>query len=301
MQRLSHGGAVIERVRPLYSAHRIFVARPSGSRSRQSDMDREALNYNSTAGSGTGTPRYSFGNLALHGVGYIAPDLTFHAQQFITASDQSGGVDTLWVTFNNLFHRDGHLFVGKILNPAPSPYSQHSDLDGPTASSTTVGEHRWGSTYGNRWGTRLTYAHKALDAEAGYYLSGFDLNGATYFGPGDKTFQWKLAYALPTRPYEFGAFGSVGTVPVSTNSGIDRYNSTAGYVQVDPGNHGRPGVLVIYQTQYDDNPGNSPAGSPLGPTTSRGASFEMYEPVFRGGALVGPARLQRGRRRRTDR
>jgi len=246
----------------------------------------ESLNYNSTAGSGTGTPRYSFGNLAIHGVGYIAPDVTYHAQQFITAANQSGGVDTLWVTYNNLFHRDGHLFVGKILNPAPSPYSQNSDLDGPTASSTAVGEHDWSATYGNRWGTRLAYVHKALDAEAGYYLSSFDLNGATYFGSGDKTFQWKLAYALPTRPYEIGVFGSVGSIPVSTNSGIDRYQSTAGYVQVDPGNHGRPGVLAIYQSQYDNNPGISSASFPLGPTTSRGASFEVYEPVFHGGMLV---------------
>ena len=246
----------------------------------------EAINYNSTAGKDTGVPRYSSGNFAFHLVGYVAPELTVHAQQFVVAGDASGGVDTLWLTYNNLLHHDGHLFVGKILNPAPSPYSQNADLDGPSASSTLVGEHAWGATYGNRWGTRFAYIKKALDLEAGYYLSGMDLNGATYFGPGDKTFQWKAAYALPTKPYEFGAFGSVGTIPVST--GTDRYHSQAAYVQVDPGQHGRPGVLAIYQAEFDNNPGLGADGvTPLAATTSHGASFEVYEPIFRGGALIG--------------
>lgn len=246
----------------------------------------EAVNYNSTAGAGTGTPRYSFGNLAFHAVGYVAPDITYHAQQFLTSSDQAGGVDTLWLTYNNLFHHEGHLFVGKILSAAPSPYSQNADLDGPMASSTLVGEHAWGATYGNRWGTRMAYVRGALDAEAGYYLASSDLNGATDFGPGDKTVQWKLAYALPTKPYEFGAFGSFGTTPVSTNSGIDRYRSGALYAQVDPGEHGRPGLLAIYQAQFDNNPGIGQDGTPLGPTSSRGASFEIFQPFFQHGLML---------------
>ena len=246
----------------------------------------ESLNSDSTAGAGSGTPRNSFGNLALHAVGYASPDITYHAQQFITAADQSGGVDTLWVTYNNVFHHEGHLFVGKILNPAPSAYGQNFELDGPHASSTAVGEHDWGATYGNRWGTRLAYVHSALDAEAGYYLTAFDLNGATNFAPGDKTFQWKLAYALPTKPYEFGLFGSSGSIPVSTNSGLDRYHSTAAFVQIDPGLNGRPGALAVYQAEFDDNPGIGPSTLALGPTHSRGASFELYEPLLRGGVVV---------------
>ncbi len=246
----------------------------------------ESLNNDSTAGAGTGAPRSSFGNLAIHGVGYLAPDVTFHAQQWISAGDESGGVDTLWVTYNNLFHRSGHLFVGKILNPAPSAYGQNSDLDGPSASSTLVGEHDWSATYNNRWGTRFAYVKGALDAEAGYYLSSFDLNGATNFAPGDKTLQWKLAYALPTRPYEFGVFGSQGSIPVSTNSMLDRYRSVAGFVQIDPSPWGRPGLLGIYQTEYDDNPGIGAGGSPLGATPSHGASIEIFQPILRGGILL---------------
>src|SRR5271156_5248830 len=36
----------------------------------------EAMNYDSTAGAGTGTPRFDFGNPALHGIGYAADDVT---------------------------------------------------------------------------------------------------------------------------------------------------------------------------------------------------------------------------------
>lgn len=245
----------------------------------------ESANYNSTAGAGTGTPRYSFGNLALHGAGYITPDLTFHIQQWITQSDQPGGVDTFWVAYHNLFHRDGHLFIGKVLNPAPSPYSQDFALDGASASST-VGEHNWAATYSNRWGARMAYVRKALDVEAGYYLSSKDLNGITDFGPGDKTFQWKIAYARADVPVEVGLFGSIGSVPVST--GTDVYQSVAGYVQIDPGNHGRPGLFAVYQRARDGNPGiEASSGNAMFAASSRGASFEIYETILRGGATLG--------------
>ncbi len=245
----------------------------------------ESANYDSTAGSGTGTPRTSFGNLALHGAGYVVPDVTFHAQQWVTQNDQSGSLDTLWVTYNKLFHRDGHLFAGKIENPAPAPYSQDFELDGAGASSTVVGEHDWAATYGNRWGTKLSYVRKAVNVEAGYLLSADDLNGLTDFRPGDKTFQWKVAYARPDFPAEFGVFGSNGSIPVST--GTDAYRSVAGYVQVDPGHYGRPGIFAVYQSGRDDNPGiDASSGNGMPATSSRGASFEIYEPVLRRNATL---------------
>src|ERR1017187_4424776 len=52
----------------------------------------ENVNYDSTQTPGSGVAKYSFGNFALHGVGYLAPDVTFHAQQWITQGEQSGGV-----------------------------------------------------------------------------------------------------------------------------------------------------------------------------------------------------------------
>ena len=41
----------------------------------------ESMLYDSTAGAGTGAARFDFGNLALHGTGYIIPDVTYHVQQ----------------------------------------------------------------------------------------------------------------------------------------------------------------------------------------------------------------------------
>ncbi len=277
---------------PLLNAYGRYVQRTGYASLDQTVLARafpawigESANFNSTAGAGTGTPRTSFGNLALHGAGYLVPDVTFHAQQWITQSDQSGGIDTLWVTYNNLLHRDGHLFIGKILNPAPSPYGQNFELDGAGASSTAVGEHHWGATYNNRWGTRFAYVRKALDVEAGYYLTSKDLKGFTDFGPGDKTFQWKVAYARPDFPAEAGLFGSIGSIPVST--GTDAYRSVAGYVQVDPGHYGRPGLFAVYHRGRDDNPGiDSNSGNVLPAAISRGMSFELYEPVLRGGATL---------------
>lgn len=245
----------------------------------------ESVNYDSSAGPGSGTPRYAFGNLAVHAVGYLTPDVTYHAQQWITQGNQAGTLDTLWVAYNNLLRRSGHLFFGKILNPAPSPYSQTSDIDGPSASGTIVGEHNWGNTYQNRWGSKFAYVSDRFTAEAGYLLSADDLNGLTDFTPGDKTFQWKAAYAQADRPIEAGFFGSSGSIPVST--GTDRYASQAAYVQLDPGKHGKPGALVIYQIERDGNPGVDAASQAfMQATTSRGVSAEVFEPLLHGNVLV---------------
>jgi hypothetical protein len=245
----------------------------------------ESANMDSSAGSGTGNPRYTTGNLALHAAGSLTPDMTFHLQQWLIENNQPGGVDTFWVTYNNLLHREGHLFVGKIENPAPSPYSQTMDIDGPAASGTVVGEHDWSATYSNRWGTKFAYDHKALSVEGGYLLSGEDISGVGNFSAGDKTFQWKAAYAPPDHPIEAGFFGSSGSFPVST--GTDHYNSVAAYVQRDPGAHGIPGALAIYQTERDTNPGIDAASASIMPaTTSRGTSMELYEPFLHGNAVL---------------
>jgi len=245
----------------------------------------EAMNYDSTAGAGTGVPRYDFGNFEIHGIGYIVPDVTYHVQQWLVQGNQSGGLDTAWIAYNHVFTPDAHLFVGKTLSSAPSIYSQDFDLDTPLASSTLAGEHDWSATYGNRWGSKLAYVGHSLDVEAGYFLTGDDLNGLTDFTPGDKTFQWKVAYARPHSPIELGAFGSDGSIPVST--GLDRYNSAAGYVMVDPAPNGRPGFFTAYQGEYDSNPGADPnSGLPFGPANTRGFSAEVFEPVFHGNLLL---------------
>ena len=277
---------------PLLNAYGRYVARTGYASLDRTVIARalpvwlgENVSSDTSQGAGSGNARTTTGNFALHATGYLAPDVTFHAQQWITQNNQSGGVDTLWVTYNNLLHRDGHLFVGKILSAAPSPYGQDFQLDGAGASSTQVGEHSWASTYGNRWGTRLAYVKNAIDLEAGYYLTSEDLKGLTDFGPGDKTFQWKAAYARPTLPIEVGLFGSVGTTPVST--GTDRYSSLAGFIQVDPSRYGRPGLFLVYQRGHDGNPGADANGNQLASSISRGGSAEIYEPILHRMATLG--------------
>jgi hypothetical protein len=246
----------------------------------------DSLNYDSTAGSGTGTPRYDFGNIGLHGIGYAAPDVTYHLQQWFASGGQSGGLDTLWVAYNHVFDPNAHLFFGKLELPGPSPYSQTSDLDGPAASNTIVGEHDWGATIagGNRWGTKFAYLQNGVDLEAAYVFSSDDLNGLTDFNPGDKTFMWKAAHTQPKSPLEVGLFGTFGSVPVST--GTDNYSSAAVYAELDPNRSYRPGFLAIYQGEHDWNPGIGPNGLPTPALGTRGFSAEVNELLFGGNLLL---------------
>lgn len=251
----------------------------------------EQVNGDSTGGVSDITPSHknSFGNLALHGAGYFAPDWTFHIQQWLLQNDSGGGtLDTAWVTYNNLFHRDGHLFLGKLEAPGPSPFSQWSDISGFATPEITVGEHVY-QLDANRWGSKLAYTHGALDAEVSWLASGNGFLSSADWGtaPGtDKTFQWKLASAHADQPLELGAYGSTGSYIVSTGA-VDRYTSFAGYVQRDPQEHAIPGVLGIYQIGNDTNPGLDANGIQLPSARSQALTAEIYESMFNRGAILG--------------
>jgi hypothetical protein len=220
------------------------------------------------------------GNLALHATGFIGTDITFHAQQWITQANQSGGTDTLWVTFNNLFHRDGHLFVGKILDAVPSPYSQWSELSGFATLGMSSGEHTW-QTGANRWGARFAYTHKSLVAETAYVGPGGNLNNIGDFSNmTDKSFDWRLAWAPPDAPFELGVYGSQGVFPISDGT-FDKYHGEAVYAQMDP--MGRmPGLFTAYQVGHDPN-----AGAGLGASTPKAFTVDAYEPFFKQRVMVG--------------
>lgn len=222
--------------------------------------------------------RTQFGNLAIHAVGAIGNDFTYHFQQWIWQNDQAGDLDTFWLAYNNLLHRDGHLFFGKIEAPGPSFFSQWFDLASFSTPEITVGEHPY-QLDANRWGAKINYIHGNLDAEAGWLGSGAGWGGTSDFSDDtDKTFQYKLAFANPTSPFEYGAFGSTGSFPLA-EGGTDQYHSIAGYLQRDPLN-GIPGVIAIYQSAYDANPGLA-----LAPASSTAATFEFYEPVLNKGLI----------------
>lgn len=137
--------------------------------------------------------RPQFGNAAIHAVGYLGDDVTYHLQQWIVQNNQAGDLDTFWVTYNNLLHHDGHLFLGLVQAPAPSPFSQWMDLAGFTTPEITVGEHAY-ELDGNRWGAKFNYVKGSLDLEAGWLGAAAAPNGdvwagSTIFTNTDKTFQ----------------------------------------------------------------------------------------------------------------
>ncbi|MBC5828629.1 MAG: hypothetical protein GIW98_00360 [Candidatus Eremiobacteraeota bacterium] len=146
------------------------------------------------------------------------------------------------------------------------------DIAGFGTPSIVVGEHPY-LLASNRWGTKLNYVHGAFDAELGFFAAQGDLRGSSDFtNDTDKTVQWKIAYASAERPVEIGVYGSRGSFPLA-EGGTDQYHSLAGYVQRDPIHH-VPGILAVYQTGYDANPG---AGAP--PANSKAYTIELYEPV----------------------
>jgi len=220
------------------------------------------------------------GNLAIHAAGYLGNDWTFHLHQWVTEGNQSGTTDTMWVTYNDLFHRDGHLAIGKIETAAPSPYSQWFELNefGPTGM--TSGEHAW-QFGGNRWGAKFSYTHQWAVAEVDYVGTNADLNTATDFGSDtDKSVDWRVAYAPPDAPFELGVYGESGTLPISDGT-VDKYNGAAVYAQMDPMG-AMPGLFTVYQVGHDPD-----AGAGLGATTSRAFSVDAFEPFFKQRVMLG--------------
>jgi|SRR5579872_610631 len=250
----------------------------------------EQINGDSTGAGDPSHPTHTitYGNVALHAVGYIGQDWTYHVQQWLYQNDESGGgLDTAWVTYNNLFHRDGHFYIGKIEAPAPSPFSQWSDLSSFSVPEMVIGEHVW-QLDANRWGAKLGYVHNSFEVEAGWLGTTNNLPGAADFDStiSEKTFQWKAAYAPGDRPLEVGLYGSIGTFPLAEGTS-DSYHSIAAYAQRDPQSHGVPGAFVVYQSTFDGNAGLDINGRALGAVAGHGLTAEVYEPVFNNLALIG--------------
>jgi hypothetical protein len=246
------------------------------------------------------------GNVAIHAAGYLAPDVTFHIHQWILQNDQAGGVDTLQVAYSHLFKGNGAFFAGKLSAlPVTSPFSNQSDIAPYTSAELQVGEHMYQEDM-MRWGTAASYVRPNLFLQAGWLFSNGDLGGISDFSNNtDKTFEWIAAFADPGKPFEAGAYGSVGSWPL-TEGGVDPYNSFSIYVERDPGPHFAPGILAIYQWAYDANPGLASAtggmtsdlarigylqgiGPPmpvpqpmatLPPAHSTAETFEIWEPFF---------------------
>lgn len=221
------------------------------------------------------TATWQAGNLAVHADGAIGSDWTYHVQQWLWQANQPGGLDTAWVSYNHIFNGAGHLFVGKFELPAPSEFSQWFDVTGLSANAgaeLTVGEHTY-ELDANRWGYKFDYDHGDVDAELAYVTANTDLNGFNdYDSQTDKTLQYKIAFANPSYPLEFGYYGARGSWPL-TEGGFDQYYANAFYVQRDPVN-GVPGFLGTYQMSYDGNPGMGADAA-----ASNAAGYEFYDNI----------------------
>jgi len=239
--------------------------------------------YDSQAGA-PDTHRVIAGNVGIHLDGLANQDWSYHVQQWLYSDNAPGGLDTAWVAYNNLFHRNGYLEIGKLEVPAPSPYSQVFEISPYALPEITVGEHAY-ELDGNRWGAKLGYLAGSLSADVAYVGSDADLNGATDWLPAaGKTLQYRAAFMRPKDPLEAGVYGASGTYPISDGR-IDRFSALGAYVQRDPTN-GIPGVFFVYQTTND----RYPFAGASAPAVSHGYALDVFEPVYKDIVVVGVRR-----------
>ena len=237
-------------------------------------------NYDSQ-GSAPDTHKTIFGNVAVHAVGVVSDNWSYHVQQWLKNDNQGGGLDTAWVSYNGLFRHHGYLELGKLEVPAPSPYGMWLEIAPFNTPEVTVGEHAY-QLDANRWGAKAGYLHGSLSAEAAYVGSDADLNGASEFVPGNgKALQYRVAFMKPKNPVEVGVYGTTGTFPISDGL-TDRYSALAGYFQRDP-LHGVPGVFFVYQTTHD----SYPIAGATAPANGRGYTLDIYQPIFKDKVVVG--------------
>jgi hypothetical protein len=224
-----------------------------------------------------GTYKTQLGNVAIHAVGTAGNDVTYHFQQWILQNDQAGNLDTFWLTYNNLLHRDGHLFVGLLPLPSPSEYGFFSDLSGFASAEYGVGEHAW-ALDANAWGAKFNYVRNKIDVEAGWVYGSDGWSSSSAFANSDKRLQYRVAFATPDNPFEGGVFGSRGSWPLA-EGGTDQYWSLAAYGQRDPHN-GVPGFFASYNIGLDGNPlaMHQSAGS-------NSSAIELYQPWAEGGMI----------------
>jgi hypothetical protein len=156
-----------------------------------------------------------------------------------------------------------------------------NDAGQGSVPDVAVGVHDYASDYdGGRWGAKFNYVAGKTVAEVAYLGNA---TGGSSFGDwydfskaADTSFQWKLAYADPAKPYELGVFGESGALGftgarIVPGLHTDHYTVVAPYIQKDP-RPGSPGFRFEYATATDSNPGyvtaSSAAPQPVGPTAS---------------------------------
>jgi mono/diheme cytochrome c family protein len=267
---------------------------------------REAINYQSTGNLDPQHPskKYTEANLSVNLVGVLNKAISYRIEQSLYENNIGGG-DTghFWVSYNRLFHGEGHVIVGKIDAPAPPAFSFWQDESAFASPEIAVGQHGY-LLDGVRWGVGFNYVpqnytKQPYKVQVAYLGNSPSLYNSTVFSNSnpyapnqtgsDRAFQYKVAYARPDRPIEAGVYGATGSYVLASGyvQPTDHYNVVGVYAQRDPVK-AVPGVLVFYQQAHDSNIGpGAPSGGLHQTATSRAFAVELDESLLHGDVMIG--------------
>jgi hypothetical protein len=231
----------------------------------------------------------------------LGPDLIYKIEHVVADAGQAGFLDQGWVAYHNFFQHHGHLFIGKLaaINleefGGPDILADVNDAGQSRVPGIAVGVHNYAFDYElGRWGAKFNYvrgktlvqvAYLGNPSGTGSFGDAYDFSRAA-----DTSFQWRVAYADPAKPYEVGVFGESGAFgfggfALAPGVHVDNYTVVAPYISKDP-RPGSPGFRLEYSTATDSNPGDlaptSTSGAllPVGSTTSSWMIGSVYQMVL---------------------
>jgi hypothetical protein len=222
--------------------------------------------------------------------GALSSDFTYKIEQLIVAGGQSGFLDMVWVAYHNLLNHSGHLFVGKVPEINLDEYAadvlnEVNDAGQGRLPNIAVGVHNYALDYDvGRWGTKFNFVRGKTLVQAAYLGNATE---ASSFGDAydfsrtaDTTFQWRVAYANPAKPWELGVFGESGATGFAGSSlvpglHVDHYDVVTPYVNKDP-RPGSPGFRIEYARATDSNPGYVTPAAALGPLRPAGSTASSW-------------------------
>jgi hypothetical protein len=232
----------------------------------------------------------------VYAVGALGPEFTYHVEQWLQYLGQPGFLDETWLAYHGIANHNGHLYVGKLaalnIDENEAPFVLRDINDSSLTLPVTAGVHdyaldetgsRWGFRY-NQFVGRFVGQVQYVGAPSGTSSFNRAYDFSTTNG-GDRSLQWRAAYADPAHPWEVGVFGENGTLSwTGTTSGTqlshDNYTLVGPYVMKDP-RPGSPGFRLQYAATSDSNPGflTTPSGSAIGPGRSNGSYMvgSVYE------------------------
>jgi hypothetical protein len=236
--------------------------------------------------------------------GFAGRDFTYHVEQDIVTDNQPGQTGQVWVAYNGIAlgpheseHRGPgylHLEVGKVGAIQMIDNGSDAPLRDVTPSSTPpdffIGQHDYAGNIDDRWGAKLNYVNGKIPLMVELAYLGNNgppgIAGSFNYSPAaERSFQWKVAWAHPSHPWELGLIGDTGTVgwtgSLLPGWNQDRYTMFGPYVLKDY-RANSPGFVAQYLTASDANPGYyaAPGGTTLGAPAGKTGGSAMIASVY---------------------